>query len=194
MWRHDNLVIIIIFSHKSFIITLLVFDHHDWYYIVWKHSLHADIVTQAFLKQIVNSGCRINNYLHIFRHLGYERVYQPLYKVADTPYHIQGEDLSSDKKRIIQYHPRKDRVFPYIDSMLSDIEITLVLCPVIGGLVSGWCRIFRVWALDIGCTLQLQFKSKWYWLILIKFRWKYCLTATLAECFDTILIASNHFL
>ena len=25
-------------------------------------------------------------------HLGYERVYLPLYKVADTPFHIQGGD------------------------------------------------------------------------------------------------------
>ena len=29
----------------------------------------------------------------IFRPLGYERVYLPLYKVADTPFHIQGDDL-----------------------------------------------------------------------------------------------------
>ena len=31
----------------------------------------------------------------IFRPLGYERVYLPLCKVADTPFHIQGDDLSS---------------------------------------------------------------------------------------------------
>ena len=28
-----------------------------------------------------------------FRPLGYERVYLPLCKVADTPFHIQGDDL-----------------------------------------------------------------------------------------------------
>ena len=27
------------------------------------------------------------------RNLGYERVYLPLYKVADTPFHIQGDDV-----------------------------------------------------------------------------------------------------
>ena len=81
-------------------------------------------------------------------------MYQPLYKVADTPYHIQGDDLSSDKQRIIQYHPRKDRVFHFIDSIFSDNEIILVLCPVIGGPVSNWCRIFRVWALVKGCMVS----------------------------------------
>ena len=29
----------------------------------------------------------------IYRHLGYERVYLPLYQVADTPFHIQGDDM-----------------------------------------------------------------------------------------------------
>ena len=33
-----------------------------------------------------------------FRHLGYERVYLPLGKVADTPFHIQGDDLCSRNK------------------------------------------------------------------------------------------------
>ena len=28
-----------------------------------------------------------------YRPLGYERVYLPLYKVADTPFHIQGDEL-----------------------------------------------------------------------------------------------------
>ena len=31
--------------------------------------------------------------LVIHRSLGYERVYLPLCKVADTPYHIQGDDM-----------------------------------------------------------------------------------------------------
>ena len=32
--------------------------------------------------------------MHIRRPLGYERVYLPLYKVADTPFHIQGDEES----------------------------------------------------------------------------------------------------
>ena len=29
----------------------------------------------------------------VYRPLGYERVYLPLHKVADTPFHIQGGDI-----------------------------------------------------------------------------------------------------
>ena len=32
-------------------------------------------------------------YSSIDRHLGYERVYLPLYQVADTPFHIQGDEI-----------------------------------------------------------------------------------------------------
>ena len=32
--------------------------------------------------------------LVMYRFLGYERVYLPLYKVADTPFHIQGDGMS----------------------------------------------------------------------------------------------------
>ena len=31
--------------------------------------------------------------MEIIRHLGYERVYLPLCKVADTPFHIQGVEF-----------------------------------------------------------------------------------------------------
>ena len=31
--------------------------------------------------------------LLLIRHLGYERVYLPLCQVADTPFHIQGDEL-----------------------------------------------------------------------------------------------------
>ena len=31
--------------------------------------------------------------MHMDRLLGYERVYLPLGKVADTPFHIQGDDM-----------------------------------------------------------------------------------------------------
>ena len=33
----------------------------------------------------------------IYRPLGYERVYLPLYKVADTPFYIQGGDIKEMK-------------------------------------------------------------------------------------------------
>ena len=31
----------------------------------------------------------------IYRLLGYERVYLPHYKIVDTPFHIQGDDIQS---------------------------------------------------------------------------------------------------
>ena len=31
----------------------------------------------------------------IYRPLGYERVYLQFHKVADTPFHIQGDDMSA---------------------------------------------------------------------------------------------------
>ena len=37
-------------------------------------------------------------YSAAYRSLGYERVYLPLCKVADTPFHIQGDDI------LIIYH------------------------------------------------------------------------------------------
>ena len=33
-------------------------------------------------------------HLTTYRHLGYERVYLPLYKVADTSFHIQGDGIT----------------------------------------------------------------------------------------------------
>ena len=33
-----------------------------------------------------------SNNIYIYRTLGYERVYLPLGKVADTPFHIQGDE------------------------------------------------------------------------------------------------------
>ena len=35
------------------------------------------------------------------RPLGYERVYLPLRKVADTPFHIQGDELFKDSSHIL---------------------------------------------------------------------------------------------
>ena len=36
-------------------------------------------------------------------HLGYEKVYLPLYKVADTPFHIQGDSIMSEIVVIVTY-------------------------------------------------------------------------------------------
>ena len=41
--------------------------------------------------------------INIYRHLGYERVHLPLYKVADTPFHIQGDDVSTQNDLMV-YH------------------------------------------------------------------------------------------
>ena len=41
----------------------------------------------------IYSPWTMNLNLTIYRHLGYERVYLPLYKVADTPFHIQGDAM-----------------------------------------------------------------------------------------------------
>ena len=42
------------------------------------------------------------------RPLGYERVYVPLYKLAGTPFHIQGDEIfqsTSGEQRLVQYPP-----------------------------------------------------------------------------------------
>ena len=43
--------------------------------------------------QCVQVDLKFELSLLIFRPPGYERVYLPLCKVADTPFHIQGDDL-----------------------------------------------------------------------------------------------------
>ena len=43
-----------------------------------------------FLNDLING---IYIHIYIYRPLGYERVYLPLCKVADTPFHIQGDDM-----------------------------------------------------------------------------------------------------
>ena len=45
--------------------------------------------TMSTARHVDNNICR-----SIYRHRGYERVYLPLGKVADTPFHIQGDDMS----------------------------------------------------------------------------------------------------
>ena len=53
------------------------------------HFLLAQVPPFNMLKHVKDK-----NKSAIFRPLGYERVYLPLYKVADTPFHIQVDDLS----------------------------------------------------------------------------------------------------
>ena len=40
-----------------------------------------------------------------YRPLGYERVYLPLYKVADTPFHIQRDDIMLTLRLYLNFHP-----------------------------------------------------------------------------------------
>ena len=63
--------------------------------------------------------------------LGYQRVYLPLYKVADTPFHIQGDDIyvqsRESSKRKINF-PGIDQLF-LIDSQLYDVIIINTIRP-----------------------------------------------------------------
>ena len=43
-----------------------------------------------------------------FLTLEYERVYLPIYKVADTPFHIQGCALSFERNRIVKCDTRTE--------------------------------------------------------------------------------------
>ena len=66
----------------------------------------------------------ITKYTHIrktgaymTRPLGYERVYLPLYKVADTPFHIQRDDVAEGphaavSQRQVNYGSHMLSVFP----------------------------------------------------------------------------------
>ena len=47
-----------------------------------------ELLTNSHTKNMYD---RVLIILH--RHLGYERVYLPLHKVADTPFHIQERDI-----------------------------------------------------------------------------------------------------
>ena len=48
-----------------------------------------------------------------FRPLGYERVYLSLYKVADTPFHIQRGDLVT----IFHFGARNKMIDPYVHTL-----------------------------------------------------------------------------
>ena len=53
------------------------------------------VVSFTFKKHNLKKKIDKNNVVYVFinRHLGYERVYLPLREVADTPFHIQGDDI-----------------------------------------------------------------------------------------------------
>ena len=48
--------------------------------------------------EILNRGTILT-----YRPFGYERVYLPLYKVADTPFHIQGDDIIANFRKSNMY-------------------------------------------------------------------------------------------
>ena len=55
-----------------------------------------NFISDMHVQNIRNTGKTdklINGAFGTLRPLGYERVYLPLYRVADTPFHIQGDDL-----------------------------------------------------------------------------------------------------
>ena len=54
--------------------------------------LLADDLSQIS-RDILRMYCVFPFLCSIYRPLVYERVYLPLYKVADTPFHIQGDDI-----------------------------------------------------------------------------------------------------
>ena len=58
----------------------------------WRNLTKADLI-KAIQERLDSNPLRGQYILSSFRPLGHERVYLPLYKVADTPYYIQGDDL-----------------------------------------------------------------------------------------------------
>ena len=51
-------------------------------------------------------------FVSLYRPLGYERVYLPLCEVADTPFHMQGDDiLTLMTLKYFLYKPWNQRVF-----------------------------------------------------------------------------------
>ena len=55
-----------------------------------KFNIYSVWFTFFLLQNVL---CMIPIYGYITRPLGYQRVYLPLYKVADTPFHIHGNDM-----------------------------------------------------------------------------------------------------
>ena len=57
----------------------------------------ADIITPLMSNKCIYhfTKCQIHPFHHTISPLGYERMYLPLYKVADTPLHIQRDDITS---------------------------------------------------------------------------------------------------
>ena len=62
------------------ILTLLLYQDPSNYGVKLEYITVTIYLRRIYLRSII-------------RHLGYERVYLPLYEVADTPFHIQGDEL-----------------------------------------------------------------------------------------------------
>ena len=69
-------------------------DTRLWHIILAHLQCVVLIVRVCYLHSSVMEACYAVNHInrHIYRPLGYVRVYLPLCKVADTPFHIQGDD------------------------------------------------------------------------------------------------------
>ena len=63
-----------------------------------KNTFLSNKVLTAFLA-VLDSGFQVEflSEISLYRPLGYERVYLTLCKVADTPFHIQGDDMCNQQ-------------------------------------------------------------------------------------------------
>ena len=67
--------------------------------------------------------------IYIYRPLGYERVYLPLYKVADTPFQIQGDDILSKQgdgnfqKYIVVNFIKQNTIIDYVSIIFTMKDI-----------------------------------------------------------------------
>ena len=74
-----------------------VYDSFKWKQPFAAHGLYLSVVRVKLqdTNLYYNDISPPNSQSVIIRPLGYERVYLPLCKVADTPFHIQGDELSA---------------------------------------------------------------------------------------------------
>ena len=108
-----------LFANNSTVLWRSNQDSKQWFSVVWY------IMNRSFCYSI---ECWFWFLEHTLRPLGYERVYLPLYKVADKPYHIQGDVSSPDDsdlgaQRNISIppgcHDHSPRLPPFGDESLS---------------------------------------------------------------------------
>ena len=62
---------------------------------LYPHRADVNIViaVNKHIHSLEGKGTLIHCYQNIIRPLGFKRVHLPLYKVAYTPFHIQGDDI-----------------------------------------------------------------------------------------------------